>query len=123
MRFTCLIICLFVALLSFSLWLAPAQEAVRINVAITDNTAENRNLDAFVAKYGCFVDANADNTTRRAQRRQCREVAILQFMQDVEDGHEADSAVAPARASAIAARKLRWTAGVAQVTPTPTPVR
>jgi hypothetical protein len=76
---------------------ASTQEAVRVNVNIVDNTAENRNLDAFVAKFGCVIDANAEVSIRRAARRQCREAAILRFMEDVEQP------------------------GVAAPTPTPTP--
>ena len=100
---------------------ATTQEAVRVNISIADNAADNRNLDAFVAKYGCFVDASADNATKRTQRRACREAAVLQLMQDVEDSYEADNAVSPARQAAIDARKARWQAGVVRPTPTPTP--
>lgn len=98
-----------------------AQESVRINVNILDNAADNSNLDAFVAKFNCFVDANADNTTKRNQRRQCREAAILRFMQDIEDAYVGDTAFIPARQNAINSRKARWQPGVIPPTPTPTP--
>jgi len=112
--------------LSFlAVWLfasnSGAQEAVRININFTDSAAENANLDAFVARYGCFVDAGADAPTRRTQRRQCREVAVLKFLSEVEDGYQSDTAVEPARAGAVNARRARWQPGVAAVTPTPTP--
>lgn len=124
----CVIPCVVVAVLSvtvlsFGLGLksAPAQEAVRVNVNIVDNAAENKNLDAFVAKFNCIIDANAGNTVKRAARRQCREAAILRFMEDVEDAYEGDTAFIPARQAAIAARRARWLPGIGTPTPTPTP--
>jgi hypothetical protein len=104
-----------------ALIIGSAQEQVRINIRFTDNNAEARNLDSFVAREGCPINSALDAAGQLAQRRACREAAVLRFLAETEKVHEAAAAEQTAGATARAQVDARWQPGVSKPTPTPAP--
>ena len=98
-----------------------AQQQVRVTVTGLGVSENLSNINAFVAKFGCPINGGLGAAGQLAQKVQCREAAILQFMQDVEDDFVGTAAVEPARQTAITQRRGRWVPGVERPTPTPTP--